>query len=67
MQTGENEQALRKIIDMTRWVAIFILVLHCYYFCYAAFKLKHWTTAFTDHFLTNMQATGIFHSFNFSK
>ena len=37
MQTGENEQALRKILDMTRLISIAILVLHFYYYCYTAF------------------------------
>lgn len=67
MQTGENEQALRKIIDLTRWIALFILAVHCYYFCYAAFKIKQWTTAFTDQLLSHIQSTGLFHSFGFSK
>jgi len=30
--TGENEQGLRKIIDLTRFASIFILLLHFYYF-----------------------------------
>ena len=38
MQTGENEQALRKILDMTRLISIVILVIHFYYYCYAAFQ-----------------------------
>ena len=28
MSTGENEQALRKIIDMTRLISIVLLCLH---------------------------------------
>ncbi|PZR24562.1 MAG: hypothetical protein DI535_22005, partial [Citrobacter freundii] len=31
VQTGENEQALRKILDMTRLISIVILVIHFYY------------------------------------
>lgn len=33
MQTGENEQGLRKIMDMTRMIAIAVLAIHCYYNC----------------------------------
>jgi hypothetical protein len=33
--TGENEQALRKILDMTRLISIVLLALHFYYYCYA--------------------------------
>ncbi|MGR9902771.1 YWFCY domain-containing protein, partial [Escherichia coli] len=28
--TGENEQGLRKIVDLTRFASIFILLLHFY-------------------------------------
>ena len=31
VQTGENEQAMRKILDMTRLISIVILVIHFYY------------------------------------
>lgn len=66
-QTGENEQALRKILDMTRLIAIIILFIHCYYYCYAAFKEWEFTTAFTDKLLGNISKTGLFSSFNKSK
>ena len=35
MNTGENEQGLRKIIDMTRLISIVLLALHFYYYCYS--------------------------------
>lgn len=38
MGTGENEQALRKIIDFTRLVSIVILLLHFYLCCYGTFE-----------------------------
>ena len=67
MQTGENEQALRKILDMTRLIGIVILVLHFYYYCYAAFQ--HWqlTMGFTDRLLGNIHNTGLFSNFHKSK
>jgi YWFCY protein len=37
MQTGEDEKSLRKIMDMTRMMGIVVLLLHNYYYCYAAF------------------------------
>ena len=37
MQTGENEQALRKIIDLIRYTGILVLILHFYFSCYGAF------------------------------
>ncbi|MGJ1382832.1 conjugal transfer protein MobC [Sphingobacterium siyangense] len=67
MQTGENEQALRKILDMTRLISIVILAIHFYYFCYSAFQ--HWglTSAFSDRLLGNVYKTGLLSGFNRSK
>ncbi|HEY0054303.1 MAG TPA: conjugal transfer protein MobC [Pedobacter sp.] len=67
MQTGENEQALRKILDMTRLIAITILVLHFYYYCYAAFKEWEFTVELTDRLMGNIQRTGLFSNFVKSK
>lgn len=60
MQTGENEQALRKILDMTRLISIVILVIHFYYYCYAAFRQWELVSAFSDRILNNIYRTGIF-------
>ncbi|WP_025144878.1 conjugal transfer protein MobC [Pedobacter jeongneungensis] len=67
MQTGENEQALRKILDMTRLISIIILFIHCYYFLYAAFKEWQLTTIFTDRILGNIRNTGLLTCFHKSK
>ena len=67
MSTGENEQGLRKILDMTRLMAIAILVIHFYFFCYAAFHEWKFTAGFTDRLLTNISKTGIFSNFYKSK
>jgi len=66
-QTGENEQAMRKILDMTRFIAITILVIHFYYYCYASFV--HWklVSSFTDRLLGNVRETGLFSFFHKSK
>ena len=50
VQTGENEQALRKILDMTRLISIVILVIHFYYYCYAAFQEWELSSPFSDVF-----------------
>lgn len=63
MQTGENEQALRKILDMTRFIAITILILHYYYQLYAAFSYWGFVSAFTDRLLTNIAGTGLYSNF----
>jgi TusA-related sulfurtransferase len=67
MQTGENEQALRKILDMTRLISIVILALHFYYYCYAAFHDWQFTSVFTDRLLGNIGHTGLFSGFHKSK
>lgn len=67
MQTGENEQALRKILDMTRLISIIILVIHFYYYCYAAFREWHLVSGFSDKILGNIHNTGLFSNFHKSK
>ncbi|MET6998700.1 conjugal transfer protein MobC [Chitinophaga sp. H8] len=67
MQTGENEQALRKILDMTRLISIIILGLHFYYFCYTAFREWQLVSEFSDRLLGNIRNTGLFADFYRSK
>ncbi len=67
MNTGENEQGLRKVIDLTRMISIVLLLLHCYYYCYAAFQQWHLTVQIGDKILKNISRTGLFDSFNKSK
>jgi len=67
MQTGENEQALRKILDMTRLIGIIILSLHFYYYCHDAFQLWTLTNGFGDQIVGNIQRTGLFSNFHKSK
>ncbi|MBB1286811.1 YWFCY domain-containing protein [Flavisolibacter sp. BT320] len=65
--TGENEQGLRKIIDLTRFASIFVLLLHFYYFCYAAFEQWSLRSEITDRLLKNVSQTGLFQSLATSK
>jgi len=67
MQTGENEQALRKILDMTRLISIVVLGIHFYYYCYAAFREWHFVSGFTNTILGNIHNTGLFSNFHKSK
>ncbi|MEX6690032.1 conjugal transfer protein MobC [Danxiaibacter flavus] len=66
-QTGENEQALRKILDMTRLVSILLLTLHFYYYCYTGFYELGWTNNLGDRLLLYIKKTGLFNSFHKSK
>jgi len=60
MNTGEDTQGLRKIIDLTRFISIFILSLHFYICCYQAFHNWGWATDFTDRIVRNIAKTGLF-------
>jgi hypothetical protein len=67
MHTGENEQGLRKILDLTRLISIAILLIHFYYYCYTAFKQWELRSDLTDRLLQNVYHTGLFSDFNKSK
>jgi hypothetical protein len=67
MGTGENDQGLRKIIDMTRLISIIILLLHFYYNCYGFFSQLQLTSKISDRVLDNIQRSGLFNGFNRSK
>lgn len=60
MQTGEDTQGLRKIIDFTRLISIFILAIHFYISCYAAFREWQFTAEITDRLVLNIAKTGLF-------
>jgi hypothetical protein len=65
--TGENEQALRKILDMTRLISIVLLILHIYYYFYAAFDRWHFISPFSDRVISTVFQTGLYSSFHKSK
>ncbi len=67
MNTGENEQGLRKILDMTRLIAVTLLGLHLYYTCYQAFASWGWRSKLTDQVLLNILKTGLFSHFHRAK
>ncbi|MBK0379209.1 conjugal transfer protein MobC [Mucilaginibacter segetis] len=60
MQTGENEQALRKIIDFTRFLSIAILLIHFYLSCYNTFQQMHLTHPIIDHILWPLSKMPVF-------
>lgn len=60
MQTGEDTQSLRKIVEFTRLISIFILAIHFYISCYQAFAHWHWTATITDRIVGNIARTKLF-------
>jgi len=60
MQTGEDIQGLRKIIDLTRYISIALLSVHFYISCYSAFYHWGWTVKVIDQIIMNLMKTGLF-------
>jgi hypothetical protein len=60
--TGENEQGLRKIIDLTRMLSIAILLIHIYLTCYNALEIWGFTNTFIDRIVMNFSKMGLFNS-----
>ena len=62
MGTGENEQGLRKIVDLSRWLSVGLLLMHFYYSCYAAFANCGVRSYLSDHVLQSIAKTRVFES-----
>lgn len=58
--TGENEQALRKIIDFIRLLSIVILLFHFYFFLHGALQNSGLTSEFIDTIMNAPRNTGLF-------
>ncbi|PZR27388.1 MAG: conjugal transfer protein TraG, partial [Azospira oryzae] len=67
MQTGENDQALRKIIDLTRICSMVLLMMHVYHFCHQALNEWGYTHSFIYRIMINAGSTGLFASIWTSK
>ncbi|RYF96801.1 MAG: hypothetical protein EOO02_21645, partial [Chitinophagaceae bacterium] len=48
MNTGENTQGLRKIMDFTRLISIILLLIHFYLSCYPTFRAWGLTANIAD-------------------
>lgn len=60
MNTGEDTQGLRKIIDLTRLISLAILSIHFYMICYQVFLQWGWTAELTNRLIGNLARTGLF-------
>ena len=67
MQTGENEQALRKIIDFTRLLSLAILIVHFYLSCYPAFQAWGLTKPLVNHVVLPLSRMVIFKTVLYAK
>ena len=60
MQTGENAQALRKIIDFSRLISIVILLILLYATNIELFTQLNWSSRITDQLVYNVLQTELF-------
>jgi len=67
MSTGEDEKALKEILDFTRLAGILVLLIHFYFFCFGAFKTWHLTAEISNRLLSNLSRTGLFKNIYYSK
>lgn len=67
MNTGEDTNGLRKIIDLTRWISLFILGLHFYLCCYGFFRSTGAHAELMDRVLKGVAKTGLFQGLVFPK
>lgn len=65
--TGENEQALQKIIDFIRLLSIIVLLFHFYFFCYALWQKTGLTIKWGDKIILALYKTGMFRGIYISK
>jgi len=54
MQTGDNAHALHRILDLTRFISIVLLLVHFYSACYPAFKAWGLTFPLLDSLVYNL-------------
>lgn len=62
MNTGENEQALRKIIDFIRLLSLVILLFHFYFYLHGILGGWSLTSEFVDRIVLSLRNTGMFDS-----
>jgi len=60
MQTGEDIHGMRKILDLSRWISIVVLLIHFYFICYGAFVEWGLTATLSDRIMDNISRTGLF-------
>ncbi len=67
MNNTENAQALKKIADMCRLIAITLLIIHIYTIGYPYFKIWGYSWLFIDRLLIAIQKTGLLSTFHLIK
>lgn len=65
--TGENEQALQKIIDFIRLFSVVVLLFHYYFFCHRTISSWGLTFQIIDEVIASITRTGLFNGIYPSK
>ncbi len=65
--TGENEQALQKIIDFIRLLSVMVLLFHFYYFCHQVWQKVGLSFAIADQMIRSISPSGMFDGIVLSK
>ena len=65
--TGESDNELRKILDLTSLLSVGLLLLHYYVSCYAAFENWEFTSSLTYRIIHQINVTGLFENFHTPK
>lgn len=60
MNTGEDTQGLRKILDLSRMISVFLLALHFYIRFFQLFFALGWHSEITDNILAKLARLDIF-------
>lgn len=60
MNTGEDSTGLRKILDLSRMISVFLLGLHFYISFYTAFSALGWHASITDNILDHLYVMPVF-------
>lgn len=64
----EDQRALSKLMDFTRFISIFLLLLNIYWFCYSAFQENGYTVHILDTVLRKLdKGSGLFTKSLYSK
>lgn len=60
MNTGEDGQGLRKILDLSRMIAVFLLSMHFYIKFYQLFATLGWRSGISDKFISHLSGMELF-------
>jgi hypothetical protein len=68
LQNEDDLRGLAKVVDFMRALSVILMLIHCYWFCYAALSEQGWTVRLMDKVLLNFNRnTGLFNHLVYTK